>query len=126
MMTAATKILIDLQIMWNRLIAVVEEQAQALIHRVLADRARMRRSLGRRVRPPGPHAGAGGYRHAGHVNSMAELVEHFIRHFPLDTMKPGDAYITNDPWTGTGAPQRFRDHDAGVQQRAAGRPVLLH
>jgi N-methylhydantoinase B len=29
-------------------------------------------------------------------------VKHFIRHFPLDTMKPGDAYITNDPWMGTG------------------------
>ena len=29
-------------------------------------------------------------------------MKHFIRHFPLDTMKPGDAYITNDPWMGTG------------------------
>jgi N-methylhydantoinase B len=28
--------------------------------------------------------------------------EAFHRHFPLDTMKPGDAYITNDPWMGTG------------------------
>jgi N-methylhydantoinase B len=38
----------------------------------------------------------------GHVNSMAESVVHFIRHFPVETMKPGDAYITNDPWMGTG------------------------
>ena len=38
----------------------------------------------------------------GHVNSMAESVHHFIRHFPLETMRPGDAYITNDPWMGTG------------------------
>ncbi len=38
----------------------------------------------------------------GHVNSMAESVKHFIRHFGLETMKPGDAYITNDPWMGTG------------------------
>jgi N-methylhydantoinase B len=38
----------------------------------------------------------------GHVNSMAESVKHFINHFGLDAMKPGDAYITNDPWMGTG------------------------
>jgi len=33
---------------------------------------------------------------------MAESVKHFIRHFGLENMKPGDAYITNDPWMGTG------------------------
>jgi N-methylhydantoinase B len=38
----------------------------------------------------------------GHVNSMAESVKHFIRAFPLKSMQPGDIYITNDPWMGTG------------------------
>jgi len=38
----------------------------------------------------------------GHVNSMAESVKHFIEHFDLETMREGDAYITNDPWMGTG------------------------
>ena len=38
----------------------------------------------------------------GHVNSMAEAVRHFIARFPLEAMKPGDIYITNDPWMGTG------------------------
>jgi N-methylhydantoinase B len=38
----------------------------------------------------------------GHVNSMAESVNHFIDHFPLETMIEGDIYITNDPWMGTG------------------------
>ena len=38
----------------------------------------------------------------GHVNSMAESVGHFLRKFPADTMQPGDHYITNDPWLGTG------------------------
>src|SRR5918994_2477101 len=38
----------------------------------------------------------------GHVNSMAEAVRHFIARFPLETMRPGDIYITNDPWMGTG------------------------
>ncbi len=34
----------------------------------------------------------------GHVNSMAAAVKHFLAAFPLDTMKEGDHYITNDPW----------------------------
>ena len=33
---------------------------------------------------------------------MAESVKHFVRVFPPETMKPGDIYITNDPWMGTG------------------------
>src|SRR5438270_5037181 len=101
-MTDATK-LIDLQIMWNRLIAVVEEQAQVLI----------RTAFSPIVRECGDLSAGVFDRHGrmlaqavtgtpGHVNSMAESVKHFIRHFPLDTMKPGDAYITNDPWMGTG------------------------
>jgi N-methylhydantoinase B len=38
----------------------------------------------------------------GHVNSMAESVGHFLAKFPVHTMRPGDHYITNDPWLGTG------------------------
>jgi N-methylhydantoinase B len=38
----------------------------------------------------------------GHVNSMAESAGHFLKKFPAATMQPGDHYITNDPWLGTG------------------------
>ena len=38
----------------------------------------------------------------GHVNTMATAVAHFFKHFPQTTMKPGDVFITNDPWLGTG------------------------
>ena len=38
----------------------------------------------------------------GHVNSMAESVGHFLKKFPIETMKSGDHFITNDPWLGTG------------------------
>jgi len=40
--------------MWNRLISVVEEQAQTLLRtRVLAHRSRGRRLVSGRLRPPG-------------------------------------------------------------------------
>jgi N-methylhydantoinase B len=38
----------------------------------------------------------------GHVNSMALSVYHFLRKFPLETMREGDIYATNDPWLATG------------------------
>jgi N-methylhydantoinase B len=38
----------------------------------------------------------------GHVNTMATAVSHFFKWYPVSSMKPGDVYITNDPWLGTG------------------------
>ena len=38
----------------------------------------------------------------GHVNSMANAVRHFLDVYPLAGMKPGDHYITNDPWLTSG------------------------
>ena len=89
--------------MWNRLIAVVEEQAQVLLRtafsRSCANAAISRPACSTCKGRMLAQAVTGT---PGHVNSMAESVKHFIRHFPLETMKPGDAYITNDPWMGTG------------------------
>ena len=58
----------------------------------------------------------------GHVNSMAESVKHFIAPFPgSTTMKPGDAYITNDPWMGTGHLNDFVITTPCFHKRQAGR-----
>ena len=95
--------LIDLQIMWNRLIAVVEEQAQVLLRTAFSPIVRECGDLSAGVfDSKGRMLAQAVTGTPGHVNSMAESVKHFIAHFPLDTMKPGDAYITNDPWMGTG------------------------
>lgn len=95
--------LIDLQIMWNRLIAVVEEQAQVLLRTAFSPIVRECGDLSAGVFDRrGRMLAQAVTGTPGHVNSMAESVKHFIRHFPLETMRPGDAYITNDPWMGTG------------------------
>ena len=95
--------LIDLQIMWNRLIAVVEEQAQTLMRTAFSPIVRECGDLSAGVFDlQGNMLAQAVTGTPGHVNSMAESVKHFLRHFPTETMKPGDAYITNDPWMGTG------------------------
>lgn len=99
---------IELQIMWNRLISVVEEQAQTLLRTAFSPIVREAGDLSAGVFDrQGRMLAQAVTGTPGHVNSMAESVKHFIRHFGLETMKPGDAYITNDPWMGTGHTNDF-------------------
>ena len=94
---------IRMQIMWNRLISVVEEQAQTLMHTAFSPIVRECGDLSAGVFDlDGRMLAQAVTGTPGHVNSMAESVKHFIRHFPVATMAEGDIYITNDPWMGTG------------------------
>lgn len=94
---------IELQIMWNRLIAIVEEQAQTLLRTAFSPMVREAGDLSAGLFDvQGRMLAQAVTGTPGHVNSMAESVKHFIAHFGLEKMKPGDAYITNDPWMGTG------------------------
>ena len=94
---------IELQVMWSRLVAVVEEQAQTLLRTAFSSIVREAGDLSAGVFDRrGRMLAQAVTGTPGHVNSMAESVVHFIRHFPLETMKPGDIYICNDPWMGTG------------------------
>ncbi len=91
------------QVIWNRLISVVEEQAQALIRTAFGTATREAGDLSAGVfLPDGRMVAQAVTGTPGHVNSMAESVKHFLRVFPLDTLHPGDVLVTNDPWKGTG------------------------
>lgn len=90
---------IVLDVLWNRLIATVNEQAVAL----------MRSSFTSIVREAGDlSAGVFDRRGRmvaqavtgtpGHINSMATGLAHMLERFPLDTLRPGDVLVTNDPW----------------------------
>src|SRR5580658_4883754 len=91
------------QIMWNRLIAVVEEQARIMIRTAFSTTVREAGDLSAGVFDlRGRMMAQAVTGTPGHVNSMAESVGHFLKKFPVNTMNPGDHYITNDPWLGTG------------------------
>ncbi|MGB7182546.1 MAG: hydantoinase B/oxoprolinase family protein, partial [Burkholderiaceae bacterium] len=94
---------VALQVMWNRLISVVEEQAQVLIRTAFSTSVREAGDLSAGVYDiDGNMLAQAVTGTAGHVNSMAESVAHFMREIGVDNMMPGDVYITNDPWQGTG------------------------
>lgn len=89
------------QIMWNRLISIVEEQAQALIRTAFSTSVREAGDLSAGVYDRSGRMLAQAVTGTpGHVNAMAEAVKHFIREIP--DMADGDVLITNDPWMGTG------------------------
>ncbi|MCC7081664.1 MAG: hydantoinase B/oxoprolinase family protein [Burkholderiales bacterium] len=89
--------------MWNRLISVVEEQAQTLIRTAFGAATREAGDLSAGLfLPDGRMIAQAVTGTPGHVNSMAESVKHFLAEFPLRRMHAGDVFITNDPWKGTG------------------------
>lgn len=91
------------QVMWNRLISVVEEQAQALVRTAFSTSVREAGDLSAGVYDDAGQMLAQAVTGTpGHVNAMADAVGHFIRRIGRGNMYPGDVYITNDPWEGTG------------------------
>jgi N-methylhydantoinase B len=89
----------ELEILWNRLLAIAEEQAQVL----------MRTAFSTIVREAGDLSAAVFDRRGrmiaqartgtpGHINTMALGMRHFLESFPVDTLEPGDALLSNDPY----------------------------
>jgi N-methylhydantoinase B len=94
---------IRMQVMWNRLIAVVEEQAQTMIRTAFSTTVREAGDLSAGIFDlHGRMLAQAVTGTPGHVNSMMESVGHFLAKYPAASMRPGDHYITNDPWLGTG------------------------
>lgn len=91
------------QVMWNRLISVVEEQAQALVRTAFSTSVREAGDLSAGVYDTqGRMLAQAVTGTPGHVNAMADAVAHFIRRIGRQNILEGDVYITNDPWEGTG------------------------
>ena len=94
---------IRMQVMWNRLISVVEEQALTLLRTAFSTSVREAGDLSAGVfDPQGRMLAQAVTGTPGHVNTMAEAVLHFIAEIGRKNMFAGDTYVTNDPWKGTG------------------------
>ena len=123
MSPTATLSTIHQHVMWNRLISVVEEQAQTLVRTAFSTSVREAGDLAAGVFDrQGRMLAQAVTGTPGHINSMAEGVGHFIAKHPVDTMEPGDVFITNDPWFTSGhlhditvvTPTFYRDRLVGL------------
>ncbi len=92
-----------MQIMWNRLISIVEEQALTLVRTAFSTSVREAGDLSAGVFDRSGRMIAQAVTGTpGHVNTMAAAVGHFITDIGTERICPGDVYLTNDPWKGTG------------------------
>ena len=93
-----------LEVLWNRLISIVNEQAAALIHSSFTTVVREAGDLSAGVFDAQGHMLAQAVTGTpGHINTMANCVRDYVvlRH-PIDSLEPGDTLITNDPWAASG------------------------
>ena len=91
------------QIMWSRLLSVVEEQARTLVRTAFSTPVREAGDLSAGVFDlQGRMLAQAVTGTPGHVNAMAASVGCFLRDHPVETLREGDVLVTNDPWEGTG------------------------
>ena len=92
-----------LQVMWNRLLAVVEEQGQAMIRAAFSPIVRECGDISAGIFDfQGRMLAQAVTGTPGHVNTMAEAVKTLRNRFSVGDMKPGDIFMTNDPWIASG------------------------
>jgi N-methylhydantoinase B len=94
---------ITLEILWNRLLSVCNEQQVTLMRTAFSTIVRESQDLACGV------FDTRGYMIAqsltgtpGHINAMATGVRHFLNAYPPETLTPGDVLVTNDPWQTAG------------------------
>ncbi len=94
---------ITLEVLWNRLISTVNEQAAALMHASFTTVVREAGDLSAGVfDEQGNMLAQAVTGTPGHINTMATCVRHFIKEYPIETLEQGDTLITNDPWLASG------------------------
>lgn len=114
---------LDRQLVWDRLLAIVEEQAQTLMRTAFSTVVREAGDLSAGVfSVTGDMLAQAVTGTPGHVNAMAASVSKFLAVHPLETLCDGDVLLTNDPWDGTG---HLNDFTAVTPVFRAGRCVAL-
>jgi N-methylhydantoinase B len=94
---------ISLEIYWNRLISIADESAAALLRTSFSTIVRESNDFATAVMDAQGNALA--ENSAGipsFVGTLPRTLRHFLKRFPVESWKPGDCVITNDPWMATG------------------------
>ena len=94
---------LTLEVIWNRLLSVANEQQDALIRTAFSTIVRESQDLacglfdvqGRMIAQSVSGT-------PGHINAMATSMRHFLAAYPPGVLAPGDVLITNDPWMTAG------------------------
>lgn len=94
---------IDLEILWKRLISVVDEAAAAFVRTCFSTLVRDGNDFAIVLTDAqGRSLAQSSMSLPGFIGCLPATVRHVLAKYPAATMKDGDVYITNDPWKGSG------------------------
>ncbi|MFZ6762280.1 hydantoinase B/oxoprolinase family protein [Roseomonas sp. KE0001] len=94
---------VEIELLWRRLISLVDEAAAALVRTSFSTLVRESYDFSCVVTDArGQSLVQATESIPSFIGTLPETVKHFIRHFPEETLQPGDVLITNDIWLGTG------------------------
>ena len=94
---------ITLEVLWTRLISVVDEAAKAIVRTsfsTLSNEANDFACVLTDARGFALAQNSGSI--PSFIGTLPATVRHFLREFGAEGLHPGDVLITNDPWQGTG------------------------
>lgn len=91
------------QILWNRVISVADEAATGLVRTSFSSAVRDFHDYSCGLfDADGTLLAHSTKTTTAFIGVMPYVMRYFIEHFPAETLSPGDALVTNDPWMGTG------------------------
>ncbi|MFT4039415.1 MAG: hydantoinase B/oxoprolinase family protein [Thermomicrobiales bacterium] len=94
---------VQLEVLWNRLLSVANEQQAALMRTAFSTIVRESQDLACAVFDSRGQMMAQSITGTpGHINPLATGVHHLLAAYPPETLGPGDVLITNDPWMTSG------------------------
>ena len=92
-----------IEVLWSRVLSVVNEQQVALQRTAFSTIVRETQDLACGVFDTNGRMMAQSVTGTpGHINAMATGVRHFLKEYPPGTLSPGDVLLTNDPWMTAG------------------------
>jgi N-methylhydantoinase B len=94
---------IELEILWKRLISVVDEAAAAFVRTCFSTLVRDGNDFAIVLTDAqGRSLAQSNMSLPGFIGCLPATVRHFLAKYPAGTMREGDVFITNDPWKGSG------------------------
>jgi len=94
---------VELELLWRRLISLVDEAAAALVRTSFSTLVRESYDFSCIVTDAeGQSLVQATESIPSFIGTLPATVKHFLRFFPPDELSPGDILITNDLWLGTG------------------------
>lgn len=92
-----------LEILWTRLVSIVDEAAATFVRTAFSSLAREANDYAVVITDAHGHSLAqSSVSIPSFTGTVPATIKHFLRRFPKETLKEGDVLVTNDPWMGTG------------------------